>query len=168
VCILPTRAPWPVGTGGTILATRDGGTNCEPQKTGTAKTLANLHFADLHIGWAVGEDGTILVTRDGGTHWEPQDSETDLDLASVNGHAFWAGVRGGSGHRRRLAADQCRFCCGDMVGGLFYDNHPAGTRLLATHVRVAILSVARRKKDGREVRSIATYFWSRTVLRSRS
>jgi len=93
-----------------------------------ANTGSTTHIHCVHF--AVGTGGTILATRDGGTHWEPQDSETD-NLASVNGCAFRAGVRGGSGHRHRLAADECRFCCGDMVGGLFYDNHPAGTRLVS-------------------------------------
>ena len=36
------------------------------------------------------------------------------------------------------------FCCGEMVGGLFYDNYPAGTGLVsgATFGRIAGRSAA--------------------------
>jgi Segregation and condensation complex subunit ScpB/Photosynthesis system II assembly factor YCF48 len=57
---------WAVGTGGTILATRDGGTSWEPQKSETEHNLFGVHFVDAHTGWAVGTGGTILATRDGG------------------------------------------------------------------------------------------------------
>jgi hypothetical protein len=83
------RAGWAVGEGGTILATRDGGTTWAPRTTGTKKTLDGVHFtnsqvADPHAGWAVGEGGTILATRDGGTTWALQKSGTDENLLSVH------------------------------------------------------------------------------------
>jgi tricarballylate dehydrogenase len=38
------------------------------------------------------------------------------------------------------------FCCGEMIGGLFYDNYPAGTGLVsgATFGRIAGRSAAAR------------------------
>jgi hypothetical protein len=61
---------WGVGGGGTILATRDGGTTWQAQSSGTQAHLWSVQFLpDGQRGWAVGVGGTILSTRDGGTTW---------------------------------------------------------------------------------------------------
>ena len=49
------RTGWAVGEGGTIVATRDGGTSWSAQVSGTDKALFGVHFADARTGWAVGE-----------------------------------------------------------------------------------------------------------------
>lgn len=60
---------WAVGTGGTILATEDGGKTWAAQTSGVRGTIAGIFFLpDALHGWAWGEDG-LLATRDGGTSW---------------------------------------------------------------------------------------------------
>ena len=75
---------WAVGFGGTILATRNGGTSWEPQTSATDRDLFGVHFADAQTGWAVGAGGTILATRTGGASWEPQHSGTEKALVGVH------------------------------------------------------------------------------------
>jgi hypothetical protein len=46
------------------------------------------------------------------------------------------------------------FACGEMIGGLFYDNYPAGTGLPLPHVRAPAREMASEIKDrGRRTRS---------------
>ena len=82
---------WATGTGGTILATADGGATWTPQlacqETSAAvvrqyckqlsadRVTADLHgvsFVDASHGWAVGAKETILATSDGGQTWVQQ------------------------------------------------------------------------------------------------
>ena len=49
-----------MGTGGTILVTRDGGQTWEAQDSGTAADLSAVAFSDASRGWAAGEAGTVL------------------------------------------------------------------------------------------------------------
>ena len=51
-----------MGSYGTILQTRDGGTTWVAQDSGTTKTLYGVSFTDANTGTAVGNDGTILRT----------------------------------------------------------------------------------------------------------
>ncbi len=102
---------WAVGTGGTIVATADGGRSWSPEAA-CAKTVActatsadrvsadltGVSFADPAHGWAVGAGGTIVATGDGGRSWsrqlacEPQASNAactdalalDVDLNAVS------------------------------------------------------------------------------------
>src|SRR5215472_5260306 len=57
---------WAVGSGGMILATRDGGEHWTPQASSTSENLYGVAFADRQHGWAVGQDGAFLNTTDGG------------------------------------------------------------------------------------------------------
>ncbi len=59
VTFVNTRIGWAVGSDGTILATRNGGTSWEPQHSGPG-TLYGVHFADAQTGWAVGLGGAML------------------------------------------------------------------------------------------------------------
>src|SRR5882757_1819914 len=43
------RSGWAVGTGGTILATCDGGEHWNPKPSGTQNDLTGPHFADSRI-----------------------------------------------------------------------------------------------------------------------
>ena len=45
---------WAVGTGGTILATVDGGASWSAQTSGTSSGLSGVSFVDADHGWAVG------------------------------------------------------------------------------------------------------------------
>lgn len=82
---------WATGSGGTILATADGGATWTPQlacqETSAAvvrqycnqlsadRVTVDLHgvsFVDATHGWAVGDKETILATTDGGRIWVQQ------------------------------------------------------------------------------------------------
>ena len=63
---------WAVGTGGTILATSDGGATWTAQRSGTSQALEGVAFVDASHGWAVGTGGTILATTNGGATWSAQ------------------------------------------------------------------------------------------------
>jgi hypothetical protein len=73
---------WTVGEGGTILATRDGGTTWEPQKSGTDKDLDGVHFADAHTGWAVGDRGTMV--HSGAPIYPPAIKEFEVTSKGLN------------------------------------------------------------------------------------
>lgn len=75
---------WACGRFGTILHGTDGGAKWTAQKSGTRRTLTQIHFVDTRNGWAVGDKGTILHTADGGQHWLPQESPVDLFLMGVH------------------------------------------------------------------------------------
>jgi photosystem II stability/assembly factor-like uncharacterized protein len=99
VYFVDARNGWAVGDGGMILVTHDGGTNWEPQKSGTNKALFGVHFADARTGQAVGGSGTIITTPDGGTKWELQKSNTESDLNTVyfaDARTGWAVGDGGT------------------------------------------------------------------------
>jgi photosystem II stability/assembly factor-like uncharacterized protein len=90
---------WAVGSGGTILATRDGGEHWTPQESPTVADLHSVAFAaDGQRGWAVGQDGTILQTTDGGGIWTRTKSPTDALLEGValsaNGQLWAVGANG--------------------------------------------------------------------------
>ncbi len=71
----------------------------EVQKSGTAKTLRGVSFADNLNGWAVGDGGTVLHTADGGGTWTSQKSGVTGNLLSVcfvNSTAGWASGAAGT------------------------------------------------------------------------
>src|SRR3989475_6739517 len=76
-------AGWVVGSGGTILATTNGGTSWKPQKSGSRENLYDVAFPAPRVGWAVGANGTILKTTDGGAKWTAQKSGTIVSLYDV-------------------------------------------------------------------------------------
>jgi photosystem II stability/assembly factor-like uncharacterized protein len=61
-----TGHAWACGTGGTIIASSDGGINWVAQVTGTSVMLKKIWFINERQGWAVGDSGVILHTEDGG------------------------------------------------------------------------------------------------------
>lgn len=79
VSFIDDRNGWVVGTGGTILATSDGGANWVRQQSGTDAHLGFVQFVDSRYGWAWGldrddimpEEGPFLFvsTIDGGQTW---------------------------------------------------------------------------------------------------
>lgn len=75
---------WACGRFGTILHGTEGGSKWTVQKSGTRRTLTQIHFVDIHKGWAVGDKGTILHTADGGQNWVKQESPVDLFLMGVH------------------------------------------------------------------------------------
>ena len=69
------QSGWAVGTGGTLLATRDGGTSWVQVVVGATDDLRHVRFADTRRGYAVG--GTALLsTTDGGASWQRITSPT--------------------------------------------------------------------------------------------
>ena len=78
-----TQQGWAVGNSGTILTTKDGGTNWRAQGSGTPQRLSSVYFTNERQGWAVGAIGKILATTDGGATWSAQDSGTSESLLSV-------------------------------------------------------------------------------------
>ena len=55
---------WVVGEGGTILATHDGGTQGEPQNSGTDNHLLGLHFTDRgRVAWD-DLDNALAIARE--------------------------------------------------------------------------------------------------------
>jgi len=92
---------WTVGSGGTILSTRDGGSSWQRQMSGSGAWLTAVTFlADGQRGWAVGSGGTILSTRDSGTSWQAQSSGNKVWLTAVtflaDGQRGWAVGSGGT------------------------------------------------------------------------
>jgi photosystem II stability/assembly factor-like uncharacterized protein len=75
---------WAVGSGGTILATRNGGSTWTAQTSGTTNDLNAVDFIDATRGWAVGSGGTILATSNGGSTWTAEASGTTSDLFAVS------------------------------------------------------------------------------------
>ncbi|SEL23209.1 Uncharacterized protein SAMN05216359_106252 [Roseateles sp. YR242] len=61
-----------VGEMGLILASADGGTSWQQQRSPTSVMLTAAAFADARRGWAVGHDGVVLGTDDGGATWRRQ------------------------------------------------------------------------------------------------
>jgi hypothetical protein len=74
---------WAVGDGGTILATRDGGSTWALQPAPVASTLWAASFADAGRGYAVGEGGVVLRTVDAGATWTRLTSPVGGSLRSV-------------------------------------------------------------------------------------
>jgi photosystem II stability/assembly factor-like uncharacterized protein len=75
---------WAVGTGGTIVATVDGGNTWQSQTSGSTAELKSVRFsANGKWGFAVGTGGTIVATVDGGNTWQSQTSGSTADLKSV-------------------------------------------------------------------------------------
>lgn len=66
-----------------VLATDDGGTNWDIQKSGTDKDLYDVLFLSEEEGWAVGKDGIILHTNNGGNTWTAQESPSKERLFKI-------------------------------------------------------------------------------------
>ncbi|MBI4139279.1 Ig-like domain-containing protein [Candidatus Uhrbacteria bacterium] len=73
---------WAVGTDGTILRTKDGGTSWSSEISGTALALNAVHMVDADHGWAVGWNGTILRYENG--VWKNLKSPTTQHLLDVH------------------------------------------------------------------------------------
>lgn len=74
---------WLVGLDGIVLATSDGGTTWEQQKSGTDVNLCDVSFVGPQVGWIVGRTGIILHTKDGGKTWVNQQSPAPHHLFAV-------------------------------------------------------------------------------------
>jgi len=84
---------WAVGNSGTILHTANGGSNWNPQTSGTSSHHYGVYFIDADTGWIVGESGIIMHTTDGGSSWSEQNSGTSNALNSiffVDANTGWA------------------------------------------------------------------------------
>jgi photosystem II stability/assembly factor-like uncharacterized protein len=71
VAAIDARQAWAVGPKGLIIHTADSGRHWSVQRSGTARNLSEVAFADASHGWASGQK-VILRTTDGGRHWSRQ------------------------------------------------------------------------------------------------
>ncbi|GIW09812.1 MAG: hypothetical protein KatS3mg061_0869 [Dehalococcoidia bacterium] len=60
---------WTVGSGGTVLRSRDRGASWQPVSVGTGVDLYGVRFASAQVGVIAGTGGTVLRTTDGGATW---------------------------------------------------------------------------------------------------
>ena len=111
---------WATSSGGTILATTDGGAHWVTQTSGTTSADC-VRFVDAAHGWAVGVDGTILATTDGGAHWVAQTSGTNEQLVSVSFTDSLHGWAAGSGW------PDAGFILATTDGGAHWVTQPSGT-----------------------------------------
>ncbi|MBM4430273.1 MAG: hypothetical protein FJ026_08010, partial [Chloroflexi bacterium] len=90
---------WLVAAKGTIMKTSDGGSTWQPQASGTAVDLRDVHFLDAQTGWVTGKDGVLLATTDGGASWKQQRLGTKdlLAVHFVDKQTGWVTAKGPSG-----------------------------------------------------------------------
>lgn len=79
-----TNVGWIVGDDGTILFTKDRGSNWEKQNSFVTNDIQAINCVSENMCWAVGNDGLILRTVDQGTHWEIVKAGTSAFLSAVN------------------------------------------------------------------------------------
>lgn len=80
VYFLNENKGWIAGSGGTLLATFDGGKTWKQEKNFTGDTIRQVYFTDEKSGWLLCErdiyslgsaaPSYLLKTSDGGAHWE--------------------------------------------------------------------------------------------------
>jgi photosystem II stability/assembly factor-like uncharacterized protein len=87
VSFVDARRGWAAGSGGTVLATADGGRTWRAQATNVASDLFDVKFFDASEGWAAGADGALIHTTDGGATWELEQTGTPHRLERL----FFAG-----------------------------------------------------------------------------
>ncbi|MGA9762071.1 MAG: YCF48-related protein [Gaiellaceae bacterium] len=81
-----TSDGWTVGSGGTILASKDGGTSWETQGSPTTSALYAVSFTSATRGWIADASGTVLSTDDGGANWN--EHKATGTTKSLNGIDF--------------------------------------------------------------------------------
>lgn len=91
------RHVWVAGSGGDILATRDGDASWSPQRPPSARQLGAVACSDARhvVAAGIAPGGVfVLVTRDGGRHWYSSPlmkSPGDLEgIASPDAQHIWA------------------------------------------------------------------------------
>ena len=72
-----------VGSGGTILITRDGGSTWSSVSSPASADLHAIRFREPDSGYIVGANGTILRTTNKGASWVQEASGVTVDLNSV-------------------------------------------------------------------------------------
>ncbi|HVM11352.1 MAG TPA: YCF48-related protein, partial [Actinomycetota bacterium] len=75
---------WAVGTGGSVVATTNGGATWSAQTSGTSSDLRGVDFVDAARGWVVGLSDTVLSTSNGGATWKASTTGTGLNLVAVD------------------------------------------------------------------------------------
>jgi len=93
VFFVDAQRGWTVGDDGVVLATSDGGTTWQAQRSGATDRINSIQFIDAQRGWAVGDEGAVLATSDGGANWQAQRSgPTDLlnSVQYVDAQHGWA------------------------------------------------------------------------------
>lgn len=92
----PLPSVWVVGSEGSVLVSRDGGSHWQRTVVGGGSELRDVTFADDKHGWTVG-DGVVLATTNGGVSWS-RESFPPGALLAVTGvdaeHAYAVGASG--------------------------------------------------------------------------
>lgn len=86
VRFLDAQRGWAVGTGGTVLATDDGGATWRKLRYSPRLAIEALHMRDARLGWAAGEAGILLQTEDGGRTWQVRASGVAEWLHGIHFH----------------------------------------------------------------------------------
>ncbi|MBX7054008.1 MAG: hypothetical protein K1X36_03555 [Pyrinomonadaceae bacterium] len=104
---------WIVGSGGTVLATTDGGTTWAPVRKFTNDNLTAIHFTDENTGW-------ILCQRD---IYSRGDRSVSYLRKTIDGGRSWETVEFEAGRRERVARllfDDKGSAVAIGEGGIFY------------------------------------------------
>jgi photosystem II stability/assembly factor-like uncharacterized protein len=83
ISVVDATTAYAVGSGGTVLTTRDGGATWDSFPTETTATLNGVDAPAVGAVWAVGDAGTIVTEGDSGA-WLPQTSNVGTDLMAVD------------------------------------------------------------------------------------
>lgn len=75
---------FPVGVGGRILKTTDGGATWNSKAPSGASMLSSVYFTSTDTGYAVGSYGARFKTEDGGTTWINKSSGSSIHFYSIH------------------------------------------------------------------------------------
>jgi photosystem II stability/assembly factor-like uncharacterized protein len=81
--VVDATTAYAVGSGGTVLSTRDGGATWEAFPTETTATLNGVDAPAVGAVWAVGDGGTIVTENEIGA-WVSETSNVATDLMAVD------------------------------------------------------------------------------------
>jgi len=73
-----------VGTGGTIIATSDGGAHWSSQASSATVVLFGVSCPSSLVCYAGGQNGTMIATTDGGAHWSAQASGMTGEITGIS------------------------------------------------------------------------------------
>jgi photosystem II stability/assembly factor-like uncharacterized protein len=68
---------------GSMLKTKNGGTEWNPVTTNLQAPLYACHFINPDSGWAAGSGGALIRTSDGGASWTLDETETQSDIRDL-------------------------------------------------------------------------------------
>lgn len=106
IYFLNAQTGWIVGSGGTLLATRDGGANWTQNKHSNDDTIRQVHFTDEKNGWLLCERDLFTLGKDSPSYL----------LKTANGGATWESVELVNPQRKRITK-------------IFFNKYDSGTAI---------------------------------------